>query len=595
MRKLFAAAKFNPAAYLWPALLGLGAAVFEALSVYLLIPAVQGSIKMDFSFLRHSFFFKTIDSVRPGVLPATSSSLFLLLLALIFAASLLKIILTYAGFLRGALLTRRLTGELRRMIFERFLGFGKLFFDQANAGHLQHVLLGSTELIGGQFLAIQEMAAAFFMLCAYLFLMFKISFKLTLGVLLVFPVMHYAVRLLSARIKSISKRHGESHKALSGYIAGLLTNILLVQSSAAEEAEKRRFGRMNREIEDWERVLDHKLGLVRPVQEIIFLTTLLLVLFALAFIAGNQRSGLAPALLVYVYLLRRTSVNLNVLGRFNASLAALHGPIAEVLRLLEDKDKFQVPDGDRPFPGIKERIEFKSLDFTFPNGARVLEGISFSVEKGKMTAIVGPSGTGKTTLLNLILRFYDPPPGAILVDGADLRIFSLKSLRQKLAFISQDAPLFNETVRQNVAYPLDGAVPEDRILQALNGARLDEQIMKLPLGLETPVGDRGVRLSGGEKQRLAVARAILKDAEILILDEATSALDSETEALIGQSLEALIRGKTAVVIAHRLSTIKNADKIVVIEGGRIVEQGSRQELLDKKGTFHRYWESQKFD
>lgn len=595
MIKLFTAARFNPAAYLWPALLDLGAAVFEGLSVYLLIPAVQGSIKMDFGFLRHSFFFKAIDALYPGALPSTSPSLFLLLLALIFSASLLKIILTYAGFLWGARLTRRFTGQLRRLIFERILGFGKLFFDRAHAGHLQHVLLGSTELIGGQFLAIQEMVAAFFMLCAYLFLMFGISTKLTLGVLLVFPLMHYAVRLLSARIKSVSRHHGEAHKDLSGYITGLLTNMLLVQSSAAEDLEKTRFARASREIEDWERVLDKKLGLVRPVQEVIFLTTLLLVLFALVFIAGNQRSGLAPALLVYVYLLRRTSVNLNVLGRFNASLAALHGPIAEVLRLLEDKDKFQVPDGDLSFPGIRERIEFKSLDFTFPNGARVLEDISFSVEKGKMTAIVGPSGTGKTTLLNLVLRFYDPPPRTIFMDGADIRSFSLKSLREKLAFISQDAPLFNETVGKNVAYPLDGKVPEDRIVKALELAQLGEPVRKLPQGLETPVGDRGARLSGGERQRLAIARAMLKDAEILILDEATSALDSQTEALIGQAIAALIRGKTAIVIAHRFSTIKNADNIVVIEGGRVLEQGSRQELLEKKGAFHRYWESQKFD
>ncbi len=202
-----------------------------------------------------------------------------------------------------------------------------------------------------------------------------------------------------------------------------------------------------------------------------------------------------------------------------------------------------------------------------------------------MLGIVGPTGSGKTTLINLILRFYDSPPASIMIDGVDIREFSFKTLRNHMALVSQDTLLFNDTLKNNIIYGLDREVTEKELIDTLQKARLQEFILSLPKGLDTSIGDKGIRLSGGERQRLSIARALLKNADILILDEASSSLDTKTEIFIQQAIEELMRGRTVICIAHRLSTIKGMDKIIVIEGGMLKEEGSLLELLEKKGKF----------
>ncbi|MEI6863153.1 MAG: ATPase, T2SS/T4P/T4SS family [Candidatus Omnitrophota bacterium] len=208
--------------------------------------------------------------------------------------------------------------------------------------------------------------------------------------------------------------------------------------------------------------------------------------------------------------------------------------------------------------------------------------------------VVGPTGSGKTTLISLIMRFYDCPKGAILLDGEDVREFTVKSVRRHIALVSQETLLFNDSIRNNLSFGLDREVSDDELIVVAKKARIYDLIASLPDGIDTEVGDRGIKLSGGEKQRVAIARALLKGSSILILDEATSSLDSKTESLIQDAVDSAIQNKTAIIIAHRLSTIKNADKIVVVEGGRVVEEGGLVELLEKKGKFYGYWQAQKF-
>ncbi|MBI3315356.1 MAG: ATP-binding cassette domain-containing protein, partial [Candidatus Omnitrophica bacterium] len=233
------------------------------------------------------------------------------------------------------------------------------------------------------------------------------------------------------------------------------------------------------------------------------------------------------------------------------------------------------------------------LNFFYREKRPVLRDLSVSIKKGQMTAIVGPTGTGKTTLVHLLMRFYDCPPGSILVDGADIRDFKLNSWVERTAFVSQDPMLFNDTLRANIIYGLNRPVTDGEIMDAARKARLEDVILKLPEGLDTVIGERGAMLSGGEKQRVSITRAFLKDAEILILDEATSALDTKTERSIQQAIDEMGKKRTVIVIAHRLSTVVNADKVVVIEGGCVVEQGTLKTLLDQKGKFYEYWEAQK--
>jgi subfamily B ATP-binding cassette protein MsbA len=240
---------------------------------------------------------------------------------------------------------------------------------------------------------------------------------------------------------------------------------------------------------------------------------------------------------------------------------------------------------------LKQAIEFVSVDFGYDPADLVLHKISLTIERGKMTALVGSSGAGKSTLADLIPRFDDPTRGKILLDGVDLREFEINSLRRKLAVVSQDTFIFHTSVRNNIAYALDG-VDEAAIREAASLANALEFIEELPDGFETQLGDRGVRLSGGQRQRIAIARALLRNPEILILDEATSALDSVSERLIQESLEKLSVGRTVIAIAHRLSTIVRADKVVVLEQGHIVEQGTYEELLQQRGKLWQYHQMQ---
>ncbi len=262
--------------------------------------------------------------------------------------------------------------------------------------------------------------------------------------------------------------------------------------------------------------------------------------------------------------------------------------------MLTDEDKFIVPHGNIDFQGLKERIQFNRLNFSYYKDRQILFDVSFSVEKGKMVAIVGSTGAGKTTLVNLLLRFYDCPPNAILLDGVDVRDFTIKSLLDQSTYVSQETLLFSDTLKANIIYGLKEVPGEEVIIDALKKSRLYDFVASLPQGLDTYIGDRGVKLSGGEKQRVAIARVILRNAPILILDEATSSLDSKTERLIQEAIDEAVKNKTVVVIAHRLSTVKNADKIVVIENGRFIEEGSLEQLIGKKGKFYEYWEEQKF-
>jgi ABC-type multidrug transport system fused ATPase/permease subunit len=273
------------------------------------------------------------------------------------------------------------------------------------------------------------------------------------------------------------------------------------------------------------------------------------------------------------------------------NLSRFKGSIDNIKNLLKTSNKPYLSKGYLRFSGLKKEIRFSGVDFAYELPNLILKDINFTLEKGQVTAFVGGSGAGKSTLADLVSRFYDPTQGSILFDGKNLQSFDISTVRRKMAIVSQDTFIFNASVRDNIAYGLDN-ISFKEVWQAAKQARALDFIEELPDGMNTILGDRGVRLSGGQKQRIAIARALLRDPEILILDEATSALDSVTEKLIQQSLEKLSQGKTVITIAHRLSTIAQADKVVVLERGRIVEQGSYHELLKKQGKLWKYHQMQ---
>jgi subfamily B ATP-binding cassette protein MsbA len=272
-------------------------------------------------------------------------------------------------------------------------------------------------------------------------------------------------------------------------------------------------------------------------------------------------------------------------------LADINGPLQRGLAAAESVfellDHGAEPDsGTRTLGRSSGALRFENVGYRYPGAERdALQGVDLEVRPGELIALVGSSGGGKTTLINLVPRFFAPTSGHILLDGVPIAELTLASLRDQLALVSQDIVLFNDTVRANVAFGVSRQVTDDDIWQALSAAALAEHVRALPQGLDAPVGERGAKFSGGQRQRLAIARALLKDAPVLLLDEATSALDSQTERDVQQALERSMSGRTTLVIAHRLSTIERADRILVLEGGRVVEQGRHGELIARSGIY----------
>jgi subfamily B ATP-binding cassette protein MsbA len=554
---------------------------------------VNGFFTKDFSFITNLPIIGRIIGSLPHSVISSDRSLFFLLLTIFVLAALLKNIFRYLSMLSMSYFSARSLHHLRRILFGRYLSFGKLFFDRTNVGHHSTVLLQFTGLALRPILMIDKYINALFSLLGYLVIMSVISWKLTAFAIPLFAVLHLSVHMMLKRLQRLSRSIAEQGSLLGKKTIEILSTIPLVKSYNAEDFEQRRFG----DISNEKATLDFRSGateqLLLPLQETITLLAAVILFSGMLYLMVRQGTSTAPAFIVYFYLVLNAASKFGLLTGFRAVLASSRGPLDEILAVFSDEGKHFVPTGKKVFPGLKDRIELRNLSFQYAVDREILRDVSFSIRRGELTALVGPTGSGKTTLINLLLRFYECEPGMIFLDGTDIREFKTESLREHFALVSQETFLFHDTLRQNITYGATSSSAAE-VRQVVERARLSDYVSKLPAGLETLIGDRGTKLSGGEKQRVSIARALLKGAEILILDEATSSLDSQTERLIQEAIDEVIRGKTAIVIAHRLSTIQHADRIVVLEGGRMVEQGTLMELLGRKGRFFVLWEEQKF-
>lgn len=592
IRKLFELTGIKPVVFLLPMLLSFLTAFFEGVSFGLLVPLIRGIFYSDFSFLwKYPAVAEFLNRIHWLQGSDVNRGIFIMLCGGIFLSVFLKNLSQYFSLHLLDSSAMRFADQLRRITFRRCLSFGKLFFDQTGLGALTQMIMANSQKLMSVLISSNATLASFLMLIAYLILMAKISWQLTLVSLCIFPLVEASTKWIITRIKNNSISLSKQRRILSDRAANIIMGIPLVKACAREEEENKQFSMLSEQVWRKEAFLSKKQRIMPFVQEMLVTLVFMILIFAAAYLSSRNYLH-AANLLVFFVLLRRSLTTAGSFGRLKASLAEAHAPAKEILNLLQEQDHFIILQGDKAFQGLKKEIQFKNLNFSYLPSREILHGVNFSISKGQSTALVGRTGSGKTTLVHLLLRFYDCPAGSILMDGEDIRNFTHESLRKRMTFVGQDTILFNDTIRMNVTYGVDHKVSETEIMEALQKARLEELIHKLPQGLKTIIGDRGVQLSGGERQRLALARAMLRNTEILILDEPTSAMDSKTEAKIQEAMEEAMKGKTTIMIAHRLSTIRHVDKVVLLENGEVKEEGAFTDLLEKRAQFFDYWEHQ---
>jgi subfamily B ATP-binding cassette protein MsbA len=426
-----------------------------------------------------------------------------------------------------------------------------------------------------------------FSLIAFVLVLLVLDWKMALGSLILVPLVALPVGKLARRIRSSTEKSRSRLADLSQILQETMSGNRVVKAFGMEGFEIRKFReaarRLLRENMRWIRAL----VATSPMMDLLGAAVIcMILLYARGRIHSNQMS--AGGLLAFIYALFSAYQPVKRLGGLYQYFHQAVGVSAQVFVLLDLPEEVLEAPGARALPRFANLIEFNRAGFAYEEGPAILSGINLKVPAGAVVAIVGSSGAGKTTLVNLLPRFYAATEGSVQIDGSDVRDVTLRSLREQMAIVTQETILFNDTVWNNLCYGRPG-MPEAKVIAAAKAAMAHDFIEKMPQGYQTLIGDRGQRLSGGQRQRLAIARALLKDAPILILDEATSELDSESEMLVQSALNNLITGRTVFVIAHRLSTIRRADIIAVLHDGTIHERGTHDELLERGGIYARLY------
>jgi subfamily B ATP-binding cassette protein MsbA len=409
--------------------------------------------------------------------------------------------------------------------------------------------------------------------------------------LLIGPAAIFGIRIILRKVRAIMEMEMASLAEIIKVIQETSAGILVVKAFALED---RMTGRMNQavaQVEKRSNAISRLEAVTSPLMDTLsgFAIAAVVALSA-ANLFGEARTS-AGQLMSFVTALLMAYEPAKRLSRMRISIESGLVGVRMMFDMLDRPETMIEAEDPVNLDGGPGKVEFRDVGFSYSNGQPVLKGLNMTCEAGKTTALVGPSGGGKSTILNLILRLYDPMFGAVEIDGIDLKQSSFKSLRDKISFVGQGTFLFSATMKENIRFGKPSAT-DDEIIAAAKAANAHEFIMDLPKGYDTQVGENGAFLSGGQRQRLAIARAILKDSPILLLDEATSALDARSEALVQDAIHHLTRGRTTIVIAHRLTTVLEADKICVINEGQLIEQGSTQELLEQKGMFRKLYDQQ---
>jgi len=486
--------------------------------------------------------------------------------------------------------------DVRQTIYKKLLQLSNDFYAEMQTGKLVSRITFDVGIIVNSITeGLTDLLLQPIQLCMYLAILigikiyFSISLTLTLITILVFPIVAYPIVQIGKKLRKISTATQESMSDINSLLFETIYGIGIVKSFSAEKYQIDKFKLHSNRYFKMVMKSVKRMAVISPIGEFVGVACMAIVLWlgGKEMVEGRLSAGAFIAFLAALLSLIKPFKRLSRLYGINLQAIAA---ITRVFNVLDKEPSIKDRPGAGALSGLMRSIEFEDIDFAYAESA-VLKNINIRLPKGKILAIVGLSGAGKSTLASLLPRFYDPKKGRVLIDGKDIRDLSIASLREHVGLVTQETILFNDSIRNNIAFGRPGAKIED-IVEAAKAANAHDFILKTEKGYDTFIGDRGMRLSGGEKQRIAIARAIFKDPPILILDEATSQLDTESERLVQEAIDRLMAHRTVLVIAHRLSTVEHADNIVVLDAGRIVEHGTHDHLLQVQGVYKRLYELQ---
>tara|TARA_B100001964_G_scaffold245829_1_gene337073 strand:+ start:22729 stop:24516 length:1788 start_codon:yes stop_codon:yes gene_type:complete len=559
--------------------------LLEGASIGLLLPVLQLVAEGDLSLLiEQGGVWKYLDlAYRTIGFPLNLITLVISIMFIVLLREGLGYFLKiYAGKIQADY-----SAHLRKKGFNKLIHADISYFNEKKVGNIINTFTNQMTTAGSMIWVFTQLITTSFLMVIYIFLLLMMSWQMTLLAVGVIIILSLSIQRQIKYSRKYGKNLVKLTDTLHQFLSQKLTGARVVKASTMENFETRKFDNIVEKI-----ALNQFLQVISQgkiyVIFSVFATVAILGIFY--FSVEIIQMSLAELALFFFIIIRMNPYAMNINTQRHA-LANTLGPVENAFQTLDEIPKWmKIKSGEKIFTELKESIQLKNVNFSYDKTS-VLKNINLKIKKGEMVAIVGASGTGKSTLADLFLRFYDPSSGDMKIDGVDIKDFDIASLRSKIGFVTQDTFLFNDTVEANISYGT-AQLSKEEIIKVAKIAKTHNFITKLPKGYQTIIGERGVKLSGGQRQRLALARTMIKKPEIIILDEATSNLDSESEQLILESIKEIRKRCTIIAIAHRLSTIENADRIIVLERGMITEEGKHEDLLKKGKTYSKYYNLQ---
>ena len=514
-----------------------------------------------------------------------------MLAVILIAMNLLSNLFRYLGGYTVEQLRVTTVQRMRNAMFDSVVCKDVGYFSGQRKGDIMSRI--TSDVLVVQFCITNTLQVAFrepFLIIGYLVLMLSISWQLALFSVLFLPMVGFIIGNIVKKLRHPASKSQRKMGELVSVLDESLGGIKILKTYTATEYIKEKFHALNQSLSNTLLWMARRQQLASPMSEFLGITAVAVILVfggSLVMNGSLSAAGFIAFIAAFSQITRPVRAFIDQFANINQGVAAGE----RIFAVLDSKNEINDAPDAKEFEGLKDKIEFRNVRFSYDESREIIQGVSFEVRKGETVALVGPSGGGKSTLSELMERFYDANSGDILFDGESIRNYKQDSLRSVMSLVSQETVLFNDTIKSNISLGKPNATDED-IIEACKVANAHNFIMESPEGYETNIGDRGAKLSGGQRQRLSIARAVLKNPEFLILDEATSALDTESEKLVQDALTKLLKGRTSVVIAHRLSTIMNADRIFVIDEGRIVEEGKHDDLIAKGGVYAKLVELQ---